>query len=1449
MSAFILMLLAMYGLFQTSPVQTYLVQLITNRLSKQFNTTISIQGVDIRFFNKLVLKKVLVEDQQHDSLLYVDAFIAEVDSFSLKRKFVALSRLEFDKAQVFVSIDTAGVANYQFLLDAVSSGETKKDSSTFRLTCSKFAFNDAKVVYAFSDQDTRKIIDLEDIGIEVSGIELGPKRTAFCLNAMTLNDSKDFRIDSLSAHFIAQNDSIELKNIRLKTAFSTIDSASLIIDRSGLDSVPDFKKVKLDLNLAQSQISLKDISQFVPAIKGMDQVLKLKGRIYGAMSDLKGRDVELSMGDKTRLNFDFYLNGLPDIRTTYMHLDLKTSYTDIRDLEKVKLPNSSPVQYLEVPEMFEKAGIIEYNGNFTGFLNDFVAYGTFKSRLGTLKTDLLINSLNNKILVYGGHLKTVNFKLGELLGQKDVGTITFNGNVKGEINQGTQDFMAKVDGKVDSVKLMQYSYKDISLNGKFEDEKFDGSLNINDKNLQLAFNGKLDFNTDVPVFDFDMHVDKADFKALKLNQSDSVSAATFSLHANFAGTNIDNVQGWIRFDNGRYWNQNGEMVFDNFELSTFDEDEPVLQINSDFLDAELRGDYHIYDLPNAIKKVIVHYLPASGMTYDKKRTRNNFAFWAHVKNVDQLTRVFFPGLVIHPGEIEGEVDLARDYVNLTGDFPYIEYNSTIFHDVKLSLASNGELQFRNRIGNIELPNQFRIYNISLLSDIENDRVDSKLVWNNFSEKSYSGSVNVLTTFKKEKNRLPHVDLAVKPTRIYIADSLWTMNSGTISIDSTEITVKNIKLANKNQYLMFDGAVSKDQSKKLNLLFNHLSLTNLNAVFSEDLGIEGEVNGSVSFFDLYEQPLFLANLKLDNLIYSGQALGDASLVTRWDRNAEKIFAEVSMTKDNHRTMYVDGSYNPKKDSIDFNANFEHFSLLALQPVLDGTFTNIRGNASGKVRIYGHPDHIKHDGGLYAENAGLTIPAIQVAYSFSDTVKFADDVMIFEKIRFQDMYGNTGVFDGTIKHKDFSGMVYNLTMTSPRILAINTTSADNEQFYGQAFASGVLRITGKGADVYLNGNCRSERGTDLNIWLEYEETAEEVDFLRFVKRSIIPGLELEEKEQDYSSSNLTMNFDVEVTPEARMQLIYNSKVGDVIKAQGSGNLQIAIDKNFNISMYGDYTVEQGDYLFTLQNIINKKFEIERGGTIGWNGDPYDAILNLNAIYRLKAPLSELFGSSADYIDASQRIPVWCKIALTKNLSNPDIKFDIELPTAEDRVRDVVRQYISTEEDMNKQILSLLVLGQFYMPEYLRGSYVATSSNLVGTTASELMSNNISNWLSQISKDFDFGVNYRPGNQLTDDEVELALSTQIFNDRVTINGNIGNNSSQVSTNNNSDLVGDFDINVKLTKNGKLQLKAYNHANNNLIYETSPYTQGVGVSFREDFDTFEELWKKVKNLFRSRK
>jgi hypothetical protein len=372
--------------------------------------------------------------------------------------------------------------------------------------------------------------------------------------------------------------------------------------------------------------------------------------------------------------------------------------------------------------------------------------------------------------------------------------------------------------------------------------------------------------------------------------------------------------------------------------------------------------------------------------------------------------------------------------------------------------------------------------------------------------------------------------------------------------------------------------------------------------------------------------------------------------------------------------------------------------------------------------------------------------------------------------------------------------------------------------------------------MDVNVRSEDGTQIVIPLETPASAAENNFIRFV-RPDNQVTNVPDPPPASAGGSFELNLNLTATPAAKIQILFNSSLGDAITGTGSGNLRMVYDKQENFTMFGNYNIYKGDYLFTLQNVIGKKFKLEEGGTITWNGDPYEAIVDLNAVYNLKASIKNLLAENYKN-DNSSRIPVECKINLSHKLLNPVLKFDILFPTADERTKDELQQFISTQDDINRQMLTLLLIGQFFTPEYIRGrsENQANTGAIVGATTSDMLSSQLSNWLSQISTNFDVGFKYRPGDQVNTNQMELALSTQIFDDRVTINGNIGNNSSLL-TNSTSAVVGEIELFIKLIRSGKLQLKVYNRANTDMTYDTAPYKQGIGFSYRESFNTFYDL------------
>lgn len=1433
-----------YWALHNSSVQTYLVNKLALQLSEQLDTNIKIGKVKVSFFNKVVLEDVLVEDQKTDTLFYAQTVIANIDSLKYREKQVHLKQIDFKESKFKTDRDTTGEFNFDFIAEALQSPD--KQPADWKILCRDFNFFSPKSTFHDQFDGNNKKYAIHDIQIDISDFSLLEDSVHFKIDQFTFNDNQNFHVTELQSVFTSKNKRIELAELNLKTDRSNISESKVIIDFP-LENEDSLQTLQFDFMLDNSKISFYDVSQLVPALKGMNQVVELSGKIYGNINDLNGRDLIINTGRNTSAVLDFYANEITDPENMYLFVDLKRSQTSFQDLSRVKLPQKWGTGYLSFPEPFYEAGIFSYQGNFTGFLTDFVAFGTLSSDMGILTTDLSVRPEQAKQVYFRGEVATKNFMLGEFFKIKDVGEITFDGSIDGYFNRDDQSVAAAFNGEVIEVYFNDYNYQNIEIDGILDNRMFDGLIAMNDSNLQFDFLGKINLNPDVPVFDFRVEMQKALPGKLNLSNNFPNSEMSFVMTANFSGDKLDNLAGTIQLENGLYENRNGEFSLEGMELQSITSG-PVkyLSFTSDFFNVEINGNYHFQNILNAFQKSMNRYIPVIGYEKMANAPENNFGFQLDVKNLDELTRVFTPDINIEtPFLLYGRLDSEQSVFELKGSLPGFNTANVAVRNIFIGNNPRDDMyESKFRLGEVMLKNGMRLNNVTVSSEISDNTVDNLIEWGDSQEKNYSGRIKTRSVFSDiAGSKYPHVEIEGFPTHIYISDSLWQISPFTASIDSSLIAVTNFNFFNENQFFSIDGTISQDEADELTANIENIDLSDLNNYLNRELPVQGMLNGTVSIRDFYNQRLLFSDLNVGDFYFKEQKIGNVNLANNWDNLASVLKSEISITSNGSKSLNGSGYYNPKTNEIDYDVTADKLSLVILETLIRKTFSNIHGDASGKIKIHGSPQKILLTGALEGTNAGLTIDFTQVSYVFTDTVYFRGDTIQFDQIAIRDLSENRGTLNGTIVHTNFQDMIYDLTVKTPKIVAINTTLNNNEQFFGKVVASGQLFITGRGNQVSMTGSATTLSGTAVNISLENESEIERYDFIQFVSS------QEDEEEQEFTfpqedDGDFSLNLTIRATPEARAQLIYNSQIGDVIRAQGEGLLVFGMDNEENITLSGNYTVEQGDYLFTLQNVINKRFTIEQGGTIDWSGSPYDATIDLSAVYRLKASLYDLLVNTYENIYQNQRIPVECKILLSEDLSNPEIDFEIDFPTVEDRLIDEIRQFFNTTEEMNKQILSLVVLGKFYTPEYLRGTYEAQNPNLIGTTASELFSNQLSNWLSQISSNVDVGLNYRPGNQITDDEIELALSTQMFNDRVTINGNIGNNNNPYSTN-QSQLVGDFEVNVKMIPSGKLQFKAYNRSNNNLIYETAPYTQGVGFSFTEDYNDFNDLLNKMKSLF----
>ena len=588
--------------------------------------------------------------------------------------------------------------------------------------------------------------------------------------------------------------------------------------------------------------------------------------------------------------------------------------------------------------------------------------------------------------------------------------------------------------------------------------------------------------------------------------------------------------------------------------------------------------------------------------------------------------------------------------------------------------------------------------------------------------------------------------------------------------------------------------------------------------------------------VYTDFLLESNIIVNNFSILGSEYGNISIASAWDKTRKVANIKASNNLAGVQMFDASGTFDPATKKIDLNAKTNKLPVGFLNPLLKVFASEISGLASGKLKFYGEPGDFYLTGAVFAENASLKINYLQTRYKLNDTVRFDKSGFKFNNIRLADEKGNTATLSGSVNHKNFREYLANIVIYTNDCMVLNTKPKDNELFYGTAYASGRTTIKSAPNSLLFDITARTGKNTKIFIPLNSGLSVSEYSFITFVDsvngKTQKPGIDgIRPVPAPAKPTGIDLTMDLEVTPDAEVQIIFDSKVGDVMKGHGSGNLNITMTKTGGFKMSGDYIIDDGDYLFTLGNILNKPFTVENGGKIIFNGDLNNAEIDIKAIYKLKASLYEILPDEV----SDERIPIECQLNLSGRLFNPIVSFNIYLPTADERTRTYLRNAISTEEELNRQFFSLLVMNSFISLGSVSGSQTASGTSAMAATTWEMVSNQVSNWLSQISNDFELGFVYRPGTgnkELNPQEVQLALSTQLLKDKVVINSNIDLRGTGTTSGNSSSapITGDFDVEYKITD--KVRFKVFNRFNNPYTGRGVPYTQGIGIFFKRDFN-----------------
>ncbi len=1274
-------------------------------------------------------------------------------------------------------------------------------------------------------------------------------------------DRSGFEIKKLSAAYTFTPAKMEFKDLDLITNRSHVKNYYVMRYTDFNKDFAEFSQaVSLEADFSGSLVSSEDIAFFAPGVRSWQRDFLLDGNVRGNIAGFSGDNITIRSGNSF-LNGDIAIRGLSVSDKPFFSLrsnDLRTNYADLASLVPSLKNVSSP--------NLRALGNLHFTGSFTGFISDFVTYGTISSDLGTVITDIHMR-LTGSVPDYSGKIATTNFNLGRFTGDSHLGNISFNGNISGK------GFTAKnvdvtLDGNVRQFGFNDYTYQNITTKGNFRNNVFNGTVSIDDPNIKItALNGKIDLSGAQPQFNFDADVTKLNLKNIQLTNDDFSLTGKFNLH--FSGNNIDNFLGSAKIYNAGLLDNGQKLSFDSLLVSSYiTGGEKYLSVQSNELDANVAGNFKILELPDAFQLLLNRYYPS----YIKKPAKiihdQDFTFDIKTKVINDYIGLLSKKIGgFNNTDVSGYLNLSANTLDIKADVPVFNYGNINFTNVNFTGAGTFDtLKLNGKIGDVVINDSLHLPDTRILLSANNDISD----------------INVTTSASKTLNAanlslrlqaLPNgFKLNFNPSSFVINDKKWILErGGELVLDNKLLTASEVKFVQNNQQVIISTAPSAVGSNNDVLVdIKKIDIGDIAPFFIRSPRFEGSMTGHLKINDPFGNMTLGFVTQTDAFRFEGDSIG--ILKTSGSYNAATGDVVANASSNNSEYNFIADINFKLKDStnnqLNGSLNLDRSNIHFLQKYLNSVFTGLEGNATGQLNITGRGKDPKVTGSVALNDASLIVNYTRCKYFFNNNsiLTFNKDEIDFGTLRIRDTLHNTATVTGKLYHTFFDNFYFSeLHFKTDRknglpgkFLLINTTAKDNKEFYGHVIGDADMRLDGPISNLKMN---ISGQPTDSShIYLPTGDVAEtgKINYIEFLQF----GREMRSDQQVKEEANIKVNMEITATPFAQIDVILDETTGDIIKAQGSGKLNIDVGSREPLSIRGRYDVEEGQYTFNFQTFLKTPFTLQ-SGFIEWQGDPYLANLNIDAVYRARqVDLSSIptsLGATKDKND----VDVLFKLRGT--LKNPSTDFEFQFPFGNPLKSDpIANQYLKTKyqadkNQMNKQVTSLLLFNSF-VPEQQSllstnntGNFVFKS---VGQVLSSTLSSSLNNWLQKLLKtdqvnlytnintpDFNFE---KGGTQRQIQTLgNFGFKTAFLNNRLLINfgGNVDYRLVAASSNSSTNFLFTPDVSFEylITPGGGLRVVGFNRSDADLgdiAGVTRRNRTGILLSYRKDFNSFYELF-----------
>jgi predicted nucleic acid-binding protein len=1477
------LLISAFLILQIPSVQDNLIDRYLGNFSNSIGFTTTVKHFRLLWFDRLELEDVSVMDPASNEMIAARRIVI---NFRLSQLFddqdINVDGVFLEKARVlFTKIpesDTSRDLNINIFIARINALYASQSTSTGRsprINIGEAVLEESQFSYVDQFRDSistgfnynQFTFDIDEGQLQ-NFLILGDT-TQFQVNTLLATDRQShLAIRELSTFFRLSQQSLEFTGLNLR-ANESIISDSIVFTFNGQRELSDFiEKVNIHGTLKNTLIQPKDLALFAPEVSRMTQPIRLNGIFNGKVNDFTFTNMEVTTGN-TVLRGSLDMEGLPDINETFIILNLKNSRLEFGDLGFVINQNFM--------NRLTPLGRVALDGQFLGYANDFVAKGNFSGILGNITSDInfKVNEKDFERSVYSGALQMQNFDLGRYLNDTlNFQRVTLDGKIKGSgLTLTTADFT--LNGKVKSIGIRNYNYSNIETNARFASQLFNGRFKIDDPNLQFNARGSVDLRKGINRIQVQAQIDTALLHNLNLTTKRIFLHTAVDM--NTKGLHLDSLTGTADLkDFTIHYNENHLSLPTIHIDAEKKENLRSIQIQSTLIDAEAHGDFLLTDISKDIQKLIREILLNikndkqaindyySTQTYKPKSYETFFTI--HLKNVSPLVDLLAVDLLVS-GNTRVEGKFSSGYTSILQAYSTIDslaYNKALFIDTETEFTASKIADSTSVLAMAFVHSERQVLN----KNLKTKNLVAEAIWNkNHIAFGLDADQEEQTNYVRLKGEVEFMkdstQLRMLPSTINLLNKDWQIDpNNSITVYRKTIDVRDLRVRHDDQFVLFNGALSEDPSEKLSLQVSNLDLSILNPLTGRD--ISGRLEAIFDLNNYYGDPFVQNDLSIDSLTIDNFLIGDIVGKNQWDTLERKFIIDFHIDRNAARIVNVNGFYNPSRENnpLDIVAKLEKANLKIIEPFFDDIFSNIGGSVTGDYRITGKLESPAIVGEGEVTSGQIMINYLKTLYHFTGTVGMSPNSIYFKNIELTDILNNKGKLNGTITHQNFASTRINIDASFRSFQVLNTTQKDNSLFYGQGYATGDLNIFGPVSNLKFTSNAKTDKNTRIFIPIGGVASTEQKDFIKFVS---FTDSTFQRNLSDKISTKLdltgiTLDFNLEVTPDAFCQIILDLKAGDIIYGRGNGEIQLQLDTKGEFNMFGPFEFTEGRYNFTLYDIINKEFEIKKGSRITWFGDPYLGNLDIHASYNQLASFGPIISNQtiATSPQLRRKYPVQVLLGLTGPMLTPEIALDIvtgDLPATITVNGESVRLQFEfqafknklDEQELKRQVFSLIILRRFSPPESFN-----TSGSDVMNSVSELFSNQLSNFVSQVDENLEVDVDFSRMDEEQFNTFQLRLSYTFLNGRlrITRDGTYysnQNNGTPANNQNISNIAGDWTVDYLLTPDGKLKVKMYNRTNFNPVFNaatsSSSVTTGVSLTHTQSFNELKDLWRSARN------